>query len=148
MIILHMAALRVNGTVSFVCQHLSGCHTSAEYNLICAINMSLLHSPQGICLLKCLTKLPSLLKAWRQNLESMSPRLGTAEAQLSLSRFLALGIDVKGEREPPPTLVLLAAALAGKICRQILLGSDSVSRLLCDQQKMSVTVLMVSSQSP
>lgn len=63
MIILHMAALRVNGTVSFVCQHLAGCHTSAEYHLNCAINISPLHSPQGSCLPKCLKKPPSLLKA-------------------------------------------------------------------------------------
>lgn len=48
MIILHMAALRVNGTVSFVCQHLAVCHTSAEYNLNCTINISPLHSPQGM----------------------------------------------------------------------------------------------------
>lgn len=81
MIILHMAALRVNGMGSFVCQHLAGCHTSAEYNLNCAINTSPLRSPQGICLLKCLKKLRSLLKPWRQNSENMSPRLGTAEAQ-------------------------------------------------------------------
>lgn len=80
MIILHMAALRVNGTVSFACQHLAGCHTAAEYNLNCAINISPLRSPQGICLLKRLKKLLSPLKAWRQNSENMSPSLGTAEA--------------------------------------------------------------------
>lgn len=62
MIILHMAALRVNDTVSFVCQHLAGCLTSAEYNLNCAMNISPFHSPQGACLPKCLKKLPS---PWR-----------------------------------------------------------------------------------
>ena len=66
LIILHMAVLRVNGTVSFVCQHLAGCHTSAEYNLNCAINISPLHSPPGICLPNCLKKPPSLLKAQGQ----------------------------------------------------------------------------------
>lgn len=75
-IILHMAAVRVNAKVSFVCQHLAGCHTSAEGNLNGTINMSPLHSPQGICLPKCLRKFLSLLKAWRQNSENMPPRLG------------------------------------------------------------------------
>lgn len=76
-IILHMAVLRVSAKVSFVCQHLAGCHTSAEENLNgTTTNMSPLHSPQGICLPKCLRKFLSHLKAWRQNSENMPPRLG------------------------------------------------------------------------
>lgn len=74
-IILHMAALRVSAMVSFVCQHLAGCHTSAEDNLNGTINMSPLHSPKGSCLPKCLRKFLSLLKARRQNSEDMPPRL-------------------------------------------------------------------------
>lgn len=145
MIILHMVAFRVNGTVSFVCQHLAGCHTSAEYNLNCTINISTFaFSPRHLSPKKP-KKLPSPLRAWRQNSENMPPRLGKQKLRVTASWAWQISGSwnrFEWEREPLPTLILLAAALPGKSCRQVLPGLDSMWHLFCYWQKMPVMGLV------